>query len=248
MLYDTEIVNSCSLFAKERMIKYILSQADKVEFLVQGSLDANIGNYFENFDIFDNAFIKKYSSKSYGMAGDVYQYKLTPNIKNFFIKRCDIVSPILSNFDNVYLDNPAFLKGDEYIVSSCSHEQMHDINPLYRKLFRSTYLSIVKSDDLYQELKYKFLLCDKSKIATELQILGDLEIYLGNLTCYFLDHQLIPCNYSQFLGIANKYFTNELLVNFNHAIDFKGLFYNNFKERYNAELHYLKILNSNNNI
>ena len=45
-LYDEEIVNSPSGFVKEKIIEYILSRANRVEFLVEVRLEMPIWYYF----------------------------------------------------------------------------------------------------------------------------------------------------------------------------------------------------------
>lgn len=249
MLYDSEIINSCSNYAKPKMIEYILSLCDKVEFLLESNEIINLKYSFDkDFKVFIDAFINSYYGKSYGMSGTIYQFKLTAEVKQYFIDRCDIVSPINSLINGIYFDNPAFIINNTYIVSSCSHEKMHDINPKYNQQLKTKYLNIIKTDPTYKQLTQKFYSADTSNFNQEYAILLDLPIYIGNLHYYFSDHKLTDCSYHKFTQIANKYFSNELLYHFNHTITFKGLFFENFKAQYLTEIHYLEIIASNSNL
>jgi len=243
MLYDYDIINLSSVYAKPKIIEYILSLCDKVEFLVQDTMEKSFSNSFdEDFSIFDNALKKIYFGSSYGMYGEIYQFELTDEIKKFFINRCDISLPINS------MDNPTFLNGDNYVVSNCSHESIVNMSSEYKKQIEDKYLSLVREDPIYKEMEQKFLSVNKSNFRNEYNNLQDLPIYADLFNCYFVAHKVGSCDYNKYLQIANKYFSKELLYHFNHSIDFKGLFFDNFKNRYYNELHYLRILALEQNI
>lgn len=243
MLYDYYIINSNSAYAKPKIIEYVLSLCDNVEFLVQHTMEESFSNCFgEDFLMFDNALKNVYSGNSYGMYGEICRFELTDEIKKFFINKCDITLPINT------MDNPAFLKGNKYVVSNCSHESIVDINPEYKKQIENKYLNLVREDPIYKEIQQKFLSVDKSNFRNEYNNLQDLPIYANWYNSYFVAHKVENCDYNKYLQIANKYFSKELLYHFNHTIDFKGLFFENFKNRYYNELHYLGILASEQNI
>lgn len=243
MLYDYDIINSSSVYAKPKIIEYILSLCDKVEFLMQHTMEKSFSNSFnEDFSIFNNALKNVYSGCSYGMDGKIYQFELTDEIKKFFIDRCDITLPINS------MDNPAFLNGNKHIVSNCSHESIVNISPEYKKQIEDKYLSLVRKDPLYKQMQQKFLSVDKSNFRNEYNNLQNLPIYANWFNCYFVAHKVENCDYNKYLQIANKYFSKELLYHFNHTIDFKGLLFDNFKNKYYNELHYLEILASEQNM
>ncbi len=244
-IYDSEIIDSPSEFVKERMIKYILSKCDRVEFLLEVKTDNPAWSYFsrEIKCLFEDNLISVCKGESYGMHGTCYLFKLTDDIRNYFLQRGNIVSRIDSELDKaVYFDNPAFYIGNECVVSNCSHEGIIDINNQYRKEFEGIYLKYVQSDPVYFELRQKFKGCDTSNFDREFLILSALGIYIKDSNSYISVEPYIESTFKEYQELANKYFSKDLAVNFNSATAFVGVFFNNFEEEYFKQIHYLKII------
>ena len=245
-LYDSEIIDSPSGFVKEKMIKYILSKCDSVEFLLEVSTDMSVWEYFskEVKDLFKNNLISIYNNVSYGMRGKCYLFKMTDDIRDYFIKRDNIVSRIDSKSDKcIYFDNPTFYIGNEWMVANCSHEGIIDINKKYRKDLEEKYLKYVQSDPEYFELRQKFKSCDISNFNKEFLILSSLRGYIDkNRGAYIYLEPYVDATFAEYQTLANKYFLNELAYHFNGAIDFWELSFNNLEEEYFKQIHYLKII------
>jgi len=245
-IYDLEIVDSPSGFVKNKMIKFILSKCDRIEFLVEKDLNFSLWYCFDDeiTKIFKNNLIKTYENKAYGMRGTCYLFKLTEEIKKYFIERNNIVSRIDSQVEKgLYFDNPTFYIGEECLISNCSHEGMCDINPLYRKELEERYIKFVKSDPLYFELYQKFKNAETSKFEKEFLILSSLKSYIDeNSGVYIYLMPRVECSFEKYCEIAKKYFSEGLTSHITRTTFFGGLFFDNFDDLYYKEIHYLKII------
>lgn len=245
-LSDYEIVNSPSEFVKEKMISYILSRADRVEFLVENEIEMPVWYYFDDEvkKLFKDNFILASENKAYCMKGVCYLFKMTDEIRNYFIERNDISSAIKSVVDDcICFDNPTFYDGEKCIISNCSHENMVDIYEPYKKELKDEYLKFAQSDPVYFEIYQNFKSCETKNIEREYNILNSLKLYINDgVLAFLINSNKIECSYSDYLVLVNKYFSKELAVHFNKATFFGGLYFNNFKRRFETEMHYLRII------
>jgi len=248
--YDSEILSPVSDFVAKGIAEYVFNSSDTLQFLFQFSMPCNIIDLDEfkksEFGFLKNNYVKKRAGKSYGMQGDIVEFKIDKKMCNFFIKKGAILPCLKLKKSCFALENATFLKNGEVIVSECSHEGIMDINPKMKRAFEDEFIKLVKADKQFEAAKKLYTKLNSAQIRNwerEGCILHYLMAYIDEDNEKFM-RQATPeyCSYDEFKGIVKTYLSADIYEYFNKFKRFKEIKYSEIPHKYFIEQYYLNLI------